>query len=159
MLIKQRLVIYIYFLSSFWYSIVWCLVLLFLVINGFKSISVILLHCNSFEEAALEHKYIDHYGQNQRRRSITPLPTYLKGMFLRTHVSKISSDFYRVLPISPCRKQWVEINPPKLNLFSMAIIFDVRRYIPTCKKSDAKITDIGSLGHFISRFLTVFKLG
>ena len=90
---------------------------------------MILLQCKFFEEAALERRYLDHYGPNQRRRSITTLPTCLAEVFRRTCVSKMPSASYRVRLLSPCRKLWVHRNSPKLQLFGMVIIFDIRRYI------------------------------
>ena len=86
------------------------------------------LQSNFFAAAALERKYCHNYGPNQRHRSITTIPTCLTWVFRRTRVSKRRSASYRMRLLSPCHERWVQQNFPKLQIFSMAIIFDVHRY-------------------------------
>ena len=118
--------------------IVWGLVRVFLVKKWCQSQLRYVLQCNFFAAAALEHKYCHRYSPSQSHRSITPLPTCLAGVFQRTRMSKIPSTSYRLRLLSPCCKRWVQRNLPKLQLFSMAIIFDVCKYIPMSKISNAE---------------------
>ena len=115
-LIKHCMVIHNSTRQSFWYRIVWGLVIVVLIENGVKSSSNILLQCKFFAADALERKYCHHCGPNQRHRSITQLSTFLAGAFQRNRVYKIPSASYIVRLLYPWCKQCVQ-------LFNMAIIF------------------------------------
>ena len=112
-----------------------------LYMNIFLIYDIYIFQCDFFVAAALEYKYHHHYGPNQRHCSITPLPTCLAGFFLGTYVSKAISLLQSVPTLSVPQVMLVDkfTQSMRLQIFNMAIVFDIYRYILMRKKSNTKM--------------------